>query len=164
MISLLFCGGLFAIVLPSYCQSPSISIRATAQVIDKAGIEVITIRDMEIDIKSAVDGIIHIPALYDPRVGVMMIKGKPLAYARITYLVEMKLVNIYGSGTLLFKYEVNGFDANNQQAGEPLDAVERLIRFNGEGEYFLWVGGRIDINNAQPGSYDGEFTLEIEYI
>jgi len=140
------------------------NIRASATVIDVAEIETITLRHMDIDLARAVEGIIHIPAISDPAVGVMLVKGKPNTYARVTFIPIIELENLTGYGVLLFNYEVNGYKQNNQSASEPLDASERMIRFSAQGEYYLWIGGTLDIRNAHPGSYEGEFTLEIEYM
>jgi hypothetical protein len=145
-------------------QTPSISIKASARVVDVAEIEMITISDLQIDLNMAVNGIINISPLTDPEAGVMMAKGRAGAYARISFLHETKLQNKFGKGEMIFTYEVNGFLMDNQNASEPLDAVERMIQLNQDGHYYLWIGGRIDVSNARPGSYAGEFTLEIEYI
>jgi hypothetical protein len=39
-----------------------------------------------------------------------------------------------------------------------------VVQFNEKGEYYLWLGGKVDLSKARPGSYDGEFTIQIEYI
>ncbi len=145
-------------------QSPSVSIKASARVVDMAEIEMITISDLQIDLNKAMNGIITIDPFSDSEAGVMMAKGRAGAYARITFEPETKLQNKFGKGEMIFTYKVNGYMMNNQEASEPLDAVERMIQLNADGNYYLWIGGQIDVSNARPGSYAGEFTLEIEYI
>jgi hypothetical protein len=76
----------------------------------------------------------------------------------------MTLVNTTGDGVLSCKYLLSGFRSDNQGASQLLDQVERIVQFNEKGEYYLWLGGRVDLNNARPGNYDGEFTIQIEYI
>ena len=73
-------------------------------------------------------------------------------------------MNTQGNDSLLIEYQVFGYSGNNQQASEAIDAVDRILRFNSEGIFYLLIGGRIDISNASPGNYEGEFTLEIEYL
>lgn len=142
----------------------SVSIKASAIVVEQAEIELVTIKDLELDESMAVDGKIYIAAQYDPKSGVMLVKGRPNANIRITYLPEMLLTNSFGKGELKFYYEVYGYPDDNQSASEPLNAVDRMMRFSEQGNFYLWVGGHIDISNAWPGSYEGEFTLEIEYL
>jgi hypothetical protein len=76
----------------------------------------------------------------------------------------MSLVNTSGDGTLVCKYSVSGFKSDNQRASQLLDQVERIVQFNENGEFYLWLGGRVDLTRARPGNYDGEFTIQIEYI
>ncbi|MDP1623556.1 MAG: DUF4402 domain-containing protein [Bacteroidales bacterium] len=145
-------------------KTDNITIKATARVMEIVEIEMVTIRDMQIEVSSAVDGIISIDPLHDPSAGVMMLKGRPEAQFRVTFLPMVDLQNTRGKGSLLFTYNVHGFSVDDQPAGEPIDAVDRILRFSDQGKYYLWIGGRIDISNARQGSYEGEFTLEIEYI
>jgi len=142
----------------------SVSIKASAIVVEQAEIELITIKDLELDESMALDGKIYIAAQYDPKSGVMLVKGRPNANIRISYLPEMLLENSFGRGVLKFYYEVYGYPEDNQSASERLDAVDRMMRFSDQGHYYLWVGGHIDISKARSGSYEGEFTLEIEYL
>ena len=124
----------------------------------------ITIKDLTIDISRAKKGIITIAPLNDPDGGVMKVKGKAETHFRITFLSQMELMNEQGTDSLMIEYKVFGYPGNNQGASEAIDAVERVLRFNSDGLFYFWIGGRIDISKAKPGNYDGEFTLEIEYI
>ena len=142
----------------------SISIKASATVIEQAEIELRTIKNIDLDESTAINGIITVDALTDAAAGVMVIKGKPNASFRITYLPQMVLTNAYNIGTLVVNYQVNGYPNDNQKAAMPLDAVDLLLHFNNDGLFYLWVGGRIDISDAREGNYDGEFTLKVEYV
>lgn len=142
----------------------SISIKASATVVEQTEIELRTIKNLDLDESSAINGIITVSALTDPAAGVMVVKGKPNANFRITYLPQMALTNAYGTGTLVVNYEVYGYQDDNQKSSTPLDAVDLMQRFNQDGLYYLWVGGRINISDAREGNYDGEFTLKVEYI
>ncbi|HBX64927.1 MAG TPA: hypothetical protein DEG32_01730, partial [Balneolaceae bacterium] len=83
---------------------------------------------------------------------------------RLNYLPELELTQIQGQGTLNFTYEISGNSEENQSTSELLELDNRNIRFNNEGRYYIWVGGRVNIENAPPGNYEGDFTIEIDYI
>ena len=142
----------------------SFSIKAQATVIDQSGIELITVKNMDIDLSMARDGKIYVSALHDARAAVMMVKGRANARFRIKFAPDVEIANSKGNGSLLLKYEMYGYPSDNQVAGEPIDATERILQMSNESKYYFWVGGHIDISNARPGNYDGEFTIEIEYI
>jgi len=142
----------------------SVSIKAQATVIDRSGIELITLKNMDIDLSMARDGKIYVSALHDAQAAFMMVKGRANARFRIKYAPEVYITNSTGNGTLLLKYEMYGYPSDNQGAGEPIDATEKILQMSNESKYYFWIGGRIDISNARPGNYDGEFTIEIEYM
>ena len=142
----------------------SVTIKAQAEVIDQSGIELVTIKNMEIDLSMAHDGKIYVSALHDTQAAMMMVKGRANARFRIKFAPIVEITNSAGNGTLLLKYEMYGYSSDNQGAGEPIDATERILQMSSDSKYYFWVGGRIDISNARPGNYDGEFTIEIEYI
>ncbi len=159
---------LFLFLLPSLMlqaqRTTSISIKAQATVIDKAEIELITIKYLDIDAGMAVNGIINVSAKRDGQAGVMMVKGRPEANFRISFTPVVEIQNSAGKGSLSLKYEMCGYSSDNQGASEPIDAAARTLKINSDGLYYFWLGGLIDISKARPGKYEGEFTLEIEYI
>lgn len=146
-------------------RATSISITASAEVLS-ADIELITISDMGLlEARRLQDGDeIYINPVFDPEAGIMLASGQPGAQIRVSYLAEMEVSRREGPGTLFFVYEVSGFPGNNQRESELLNVIERELRFNENGEFYFWIGGRVDLSNAIPGNYDGEFTIEIEYI
>jgi len=145
-------------------QKTTVSIKAQATVIDKAEIELVTIKYLDIDAGMAVNGIINISAKRDGQAGVMMVKGRPDASFRISFAPVVQIQNSAGKGSLTLKYEMYGYSSDNQAASEPIDAAARTLKVNSVGQYYFWLGGQIDISKARPGKYEGEFTLEIEYI
>lgn len=156
--SLFFTSFLFA------QQQNKVTIKATATVVSHSEIELITLNDLALDPALAHDGEIEISPKLDADAGKMLVKGKPGARIQLMFVPKMKLMNSRGKGFLTLDFQLSGFPGDNQQASEILDAVERVIFFNDSGEYYLWIGGMMDINHARPGSYEGEFTLEIEYL
>ncbi len=142
----------------------SISIRASATVVEATGIQLIPLQDIVIDESSAQNGILEISPVMDEKAGKILIKGKINSMIRLSYVNQLALVNSSGEGTLVFNYVVSGYRSDNQRASQLLDQIERNVQFNENGDYYLWVGGKVDLNQARPGSYEGEFTIQIEYI
>ncbi|HMG14274.1 MAG TPA: hypothetical protein VK590_02435 [Saprospiraceae bacterium] len=142
----------------------SVSIKATATVIEVQEIEMITMQDMVLDQANIENGFIYISPKRDPEAGVMLVKGRPNSKVRINYINNLNLHNAVGEGKLEFHYEVTGYPSNNQRASQVLDSADPIIQFNEEGKYYLWIGGRVNVKDANPGNYLGEFTFQIEYI
>jgi hypothetical protein len=155
---------LMSLTLMVQAQKTSVSIKAQATVVDKTEIELITIKALDINAGMAVDGIITVSAKRDGQAGVMMVKGRPDASFRISFTPVVEIPNSAGKGSLTLKYEMYGYTSDNQGASEPIDAAARTLKINSDGKYYFWLGGVIDISKARPGKYEGEFTLEIEYI
>lgn len=143
----------------------SVSITASATVVG-TDIELETISDMGILQAQALqeDDQIYINPVFDPEAGIMRARGVPHAEIRVSYLEEMEVTRREGPGSLFFVYEVSGYPGDNQRESALLTEIERELRFNEEGVYYFFIGGRVDLSNALPGNYDGEFTIEIEYM
>lgn len=151
-------------LVPAIYGQNSISITASATVVEASGIELITLKDITVDESFARDGILEILPLTSDKAGKMLIKGKSNSSIRLSYLNQLALLNSTGDGSIIFNYVVTGNKTDNQNASQLLDQIERVVQFNEKGEYYLWLGGTVNLINAKPGSYDGEFTIEIEYI
>jgi len=162
-IHLIFLPALLSMTLPAQ-ERTSVSIKAQANVIDRSGIELITIKNMDVDVSMARNGKIYVSALHDAQAAEMMVKGRANAKFRVTFPAVVEITNTTGKGSLVLYYEMYGYPNDNQEASEPIDAVERTLQISSESKYYFWVGGRIDISKAGPGNYDGEITIEIEYI
>lgn len=148
-----------------YAQTAkSVSIKSTATVIEVQEIEMITMQDMVLDQANIENGFIYISPKRDPQAGFMIIKGRANSKVRINYLNDLNLHNAIGDGKLKFHYEVTGYPFNNQRASQVLDSADPIIQFNEEGLYYLWIGGKVNVKDANPGNYLGEFTFQIEYI
>ncbi len=167
-ISILILLLLIPVMLPAQNQNDtgtSVNITASATVVSN-GIEMETISDIGILQASQLqDGDeILINPIFDAEAGIMRASGEPNAEIRVSYLSEMEVARREGPGIIFFEYLVSGYPGDNQQASELLDLLEREVRFNEEGIYYFWIGGTIDLSEALPGNYDGEFTIEIEYM
>lgn len=139
-----------------------VSISVSAQV--TSSIEMITIESMDLTKAEPEDNRITINPQNSSNSGKMVAIGNPNSDIRISYLEQRELTQRQGSETLLFEYEVAGNTEDDQSSAELLDRENRDFEFNEQGRFYLWIGGSVDISTASPGNYEGEFTLDVEYI
>ena len=140
----------------------AVSINVTAVV--NGVVETITIQTIDFQGIEREGSLINIDPVTSPRAGKMIARGAPNADFQIDYIRQRELTNTDGTGVLMFNYQISGNTIDEQDTSEVLDQEIRDLTFNADGEYFIWVGGLVDVSEAQPGSYEGEFTIEIEYI
>ncbi|MAL16721.1 MAG: hypothetical protein CL670_08900 [Balneola sp.] len=143
-------------------NSITANINVSAEVIQS--IELITVNTMQFGNAQPGQREIYVNPVNSLNAGYMIAVGTPDAEFRLNYLPELELTQIQGQGTLNFTYEISGNSEENQSTSELLELDNRNIRFNNEGRYYIWVGGRVNIENAPPGNYEGDFTIEIDYI
>ncbi len=124
----------------------------------------ITIQSMRLSQAEANNDIIQINPQNHAYAGKMIAIGTPNSEIRISFLQQRELTQQRGSSTLLFNYRVAGNNTDDQSTAELLSQDNRDFEFNSEGRFYIWIGGNVDISTASPGNYQGEFTLEIDYI
>lgn len=139
-----------------------VSISVSAKVIST--IEMITIQSMNLSKAQAINNRIQINPQTSSNAGKMIAIGTPKSDIRISFLQQRELTRSNGSESLQFNYKVAGNTRDDQSTAEMLDHENRDFEFNDQGRFYLWIGGDVDISTATPGNYQGEFTLEIEYI
>ncbi len=137
-------------------------VRVNANVV--SSIDLITVQSMTFGNVQPGQQEIYINPINSINAGFMIATGNPEASFRLTYLPEIVLTQVDGTSTLTFTYEISGNSIENQSTSELLDTDNRSIQFSLEGRYYFWIGGRINITNAAPGNYEGDFTIEIDYI
>ena len=142
----------------------TISVSATVQVASTMEVEMVTLRDMVLDHQVRQQNLISINPVNDSQSGKMRAEGRPNAEVRISFLQQRELTRVGGNETLTFYYRVAGNDLDDQPSSEILDLENRDFELNDDGEYYFWIGGQVDITDAVAGAYDGEFTVEIEYL
>lgn len=140
----------------------SASINVNAVVIPS--IELVTVNSMTFGNLQPGQREVYVNPINSLNAGFMIAIGMPQSEFRLNYLPERELTQIDGDGTLTFEYELSGNTEENQSTSELLELDNRNIRFNNAGRYYIWVGGRLNLENAQPGNYEGDFTIEIDYI
>jgi len=138
-----------------------VSVTISAEIIST--IDLITVRPIDFSNTGRNDGQITINPVSSGRAGKMIAQGTPGASFRITFLRQRDLVNIDGENVLFFSYMVSGNVEDDQSTSELLEDDNRALQFNESGQFFIWVGGDVNLQSAPPGNYEGEFTLEIEY-
>lgn len=146
----------------AYAQKGSYSIGVTARVVES--LEMVTLRDMSFGPVQPGQQQIVIDPLADSETGKMVAVGIPNSRIRVGFVRERILTSANGNETLTFTYEIAGNNQDDQSSAELLQTDNRNLDLNSEGEYYFWIGGQVDIQDAQPGKYDGDFTIEVEYI
>ena len=143
-------------------QTENVSVSVSATVLGE--IEITTINTMDFRNIGGESSIVNINPIQSARAGKMVGGGQPEAQFRIDYVQERELNNIDGDGTVFFNYSVAVNRIDEQDTAELIQPDYRDFEFNEDGEFFIWIGGTIDLSLATPGTYEGEFSIEIEYI
>lgn len=162
-------GYLFTPVSPAAAQSEQnvttseVSIDVSARVL-AGSVELITIRSINLSGAEAENGRIDINPIFSSNAGKMIAVGSPGSDIRVSFLENRELTHSSGNEILMFNYVIAGNTEDDQSTAEILQQENRELGFNSEGLFYLWIGGNVDISQAVPGNYQGEFTLEVEYI
>jgi hypothetical protein len=152
-------------VQDSYAQNnDSISAEINVSATVTQSIELITVNSMTFGDLQPGQEQVYINPISNLNAGFMIAVGTPNAQFRLTYLTNIQLINSNGKGNLVFTYELAANFEEEQSTAELLGNDNRNLIFNNEGRYYIWVGGRVNLRNAQPGNYSGDFTIEIDYI
>lgn len=157
----------FLLLFPSLVYSQE-SNQLSAEVSIQANviqtIELITVNSMTFGNTQPGQEIIYVNPVNDLNAGFMIANGTPDAEFRLDYELDRQLNRIEGEGSLNFRYELSGNSIEDQTSSEIIDYEDRNLRFNNQGTFYIWVGGEVNLTNAQPGNYEGDFTIEIDYI
>ena len=165
MIRITIIATFFAVCGTSIIQAQDnrqVNINVTAIV--NGAVETITLQTIDFENIEDTNSLITVNPITSQRAGKMIARGAPNTEFKIDFLQERILDNSSGPGSILFTYSVAGNIVDVQNTAEVLNQEVRDLTFNSDGEYFIWVGGFADLSLAEPGTYTGEFTIEIEYI
>jgi hypothetical protein len=143
-------------------EPQSVSISVSAQV--SSATELFTLQTVDFRYEDVEFNVLSIDPISNPSAGKMVARGMPESGMRISFLQNRELVNVNTNHVIFFEYFVAGNDLDEQESSELINPDNRDLTFNEDGEFYIWVGGRVDLSTAQPGSYEGEFNIEIEYI
>lgn len=138
----------------------SINVKTNVQ----ATIQMVTIRNINFGKVQPGQKQIIISPINSPEAAAMKAFGIPNADIKITYLPIRELNRHGGNEVLRFYYSLSGNTENEQETSQLIDFNNQNTQFNGIGEYYFWIGGRVNIADAKPGQYEGDFTIEVEYL
>ncbi|MFU8811901.1 MAG: hypothetical protein ACNA78_02980 [Balneolaceae bacterium] len=158
-ISLFFTSAILS-TINAQQESLLINVSATVQ----GSIEIETVQSINFSGVEAVGDVLTLSPVQNPNAGKMIARGLPANEFRLEYLANRELTHVESGRQIPFFYIVSGNYIDDQSTSEPLEQEVRDLQFSSEGEFFLWVGGRLNIANLQPGTYVGDFTIDIEYI
>ena len=127
-------------------------------------IELVTVNSMTFNSVQPGQEEIYINPISDLNAGYMIAIGTPNADFRLDFLRSREITSVSGGPSLTFVYEISGNSIEDQNSSELIEDRNQNLVFNNEGRYYIWVGGRLDLRNAAPGAYEGDFTIEIDYI
>lgn len=143
-------------------ETVSAQLNITAEV--SQSIELITVNQLTLENSQPGQIIITINPINDLNSGHMVAIGAPEAEFRLYYELEKRLDRIDGPGYLTFRYELSGNTIDDQSSSDIIQYENRNLRFSNEGTFYIWLGGELNLENALPGNYKGDFTIEIDYI
>lgn len=149
-------------ILKAQTQNFSANINITTSVIQS--IEVITVNSISFSNTEAGQREIYVNPISDINAGYLIALGTPGIEFRLNFQQERQIINTQGPGFLTFTYEISGNSIEDQGSSELIQEDNQSITFNTDGTYYIWVGGRVNLENALPGNYEGDFTIEIDYI
>ncbi len=159
---ILLCLLSFPSVVFSQVNTFSANINITTSIIQS--IEVITVNSISFANTEAGQREIYVNPISDINAGFLIALGTPGIEFRLNFQQERQIINTQGEGFLTFTYEISGNSVENQGSSVLIEEDNESIIFNSEGTYYIWVGGRVNLENALPGNYEGDFTIEIDYI
>lgn len=127
-------------------------------------IELLTIQSIDFSGDDIDLGNVVLDPIEAPTAGRMIARGNPNSQIQISYVRSRELRNSRTNNILILEYLVSGNAIDEQETSEYIDQDDRDLRFNENGEFYLWIGASVDLSTAEPGNYEGEFSIEIEYI
>lgn len=147
----------------AYTQNQSsVKISANAEVV--SGIEIETLQNVTLGKVQPSQQSVVISPITDVSAGKMVASGIPNARIRVSFIRRWQLMGKKEGQYITYIYRVAGNDEEDQSSAELLETDNRDLQFNNEGKYYFWIGGNVDVSNAIPDNYEGEFTIKIEYI
>ena len=138
----------------------TVSVNVSANVV--ATIDMVTLSDFNIGAVQPSQGEIIIDAGQDGEAALLMFSGSPNREIRLTYTSRVQLTKP-DAPSLTVYYSLNGYMDNEQGSSVSLEENPITVSLSNEGEYYIWIGCRINIEQATPGPYDGDFAIEVEY-
>jgi hypothetical protein len=148
-----------------HAQHPSAmaTITVSATVMDVNTVELVTVRNMTISPEDVNDRwVLYISPLTSSNSAMLKASGQPGTTAR---LVFCRSETLYGNGDpLTVQYEMAGHTERIQAAATLCESNPFHFTFGTKGTYYLWMGAQIDLGKNPGTRYNGQITIEIEYL
>jgi hypothetical protein len=141
-------------------ESVSISVGLAIE----SSIEIETISNINLGRIQPGQGEVFIDPKSDPGAGLLKLSGRPDALIRISFAERRELIRVGGGGVIQFLYLLAGSTRDEQSTSDLIQLENRDLRMGRSGEYFIWVGGTVSLDGVVFGQYEGEFTIEIDYL
>jgi hypothetical protein len=140
----------------------TLTVKASATVTDN--LQMLTIRNIDL-VNPGINGNqITVSPITSSFSGMFKITGNPRGKVRVTYLQnEVLKEQSEGIGTVKVRFEISGAPQDTQFQSTLLTVGEANISLSEKGEFFIWLGGVLDVSLATPGIYLSEFLIELEY-
>lgn len=149
--------------LPGFAQShDAIAISIGLQI--DSSIEIETISNINIGRVRPGDEVVTIDPRVDPGAGLIRLSGRPGGLVRISFVQRRELIRVGGGGAIQFEYQMSGNFRDEQSASQLVMAENSDLLLSDQGEYFLWIGGTLSLQGIVFGQYEGEFTIEVDYL
>jgi len=139
----------------------SATTAVTAEVIDF--IDVVTLADIQVGQVQPSQEMVVLDPRQDAGAGLLMLRGRAGGSVRIAYTQQVQMRNLETNSILTVDYAISGNMLNDQAASKLLTTNPELIVLSDDGEYYVWIGCSFSLNDVQPGQYDGDFVVEVEY-
>lgn len=150
-------------VVPASAQSrDAIAISIGLQI--DSSIEIETISNINIGRVRPGDEVITIDPRVDPGAGLLRLSGRAGGVVRISYVQRRELIRVGGGGAIQFEYQMSGNFRDEQSASQLIVTENSDLILSEQGEYFLWIGGTLSLQGIVFGQYEGEFTIEVDYL
>jgi hypothetical protein len=143
-------------------STETVSIRVGLAI--ESAIEIETISNINLGRVQPGQGEVVIDPKSDPGAGLLKLSGRPDALIRISFAERRELIRVGGGGAIQFLYRLAGSTRDEQSTAELLELENRDLRMGPNGDYFIWVGGTVTLQGVVFGQYEGEFTIEIDYL
>lgn len=129
-----------------------------------SSIEIETISNINLGRVRPGDESVSLDPRVDPGAGLLRLSGRPRAVVRISYVQRRELIRVGGGGAIQFVYQMSGNFRDEQSASQLIVAENTDLILSEHGEYFLWIGGTLSLQGIVFGQYEGEFTIEVDYL
>ncbi len=142
----------------------SLAINVSATVTATGPVELITLRHIVVGSAVAERRTYYLSPVSGADAGLLQIKGRAGSSIRVSWLPSGRLTCESVQGRITIAYHLAVHPERVQHAATLVEAGDVVLHLNETGLYYLWIGGFVNMKDASPGRYTGEFTIEIDTI